>query len=66
MAPSHEEAHRLLRLARRDHAACHALINAPDVAIEMALFHAQQTMEKFLKAARTIQVPKLPSTSRKC
>lgn len=50
MTPSHEEARRLLRLARRDHAACHALINAPDVAIEIALFHAQQAVEKSLKA----------------
>jgi hypothetical protein len=41
MAPHIEEALRLLRLARRDEAAFKALAAAPEVGVEVALFHAQ-------------------------
>ena len=51
MTPQHEEAARLLRLARRDQAALRALLVAPDVAVAVAFFHAQQAAEKALKAA---------------
>lgn len=50
MTPPREEAARLLRLARRDQAACKALLGAPGVAQAVALFHAQQAAEKALKA----------------
>lgn len=51
MTPQREEAARLLRLARRDQAALLALLVAPDVAVAVAFFHAQQAAEKALKAA---------------
>lgn len=51
MTPQREEAARLLRLARRDQAALHALLGAPDVALAVAFFHTQQATEKALKAA---------------
>lgn len=51
MTPQREEAERLLRLARRDEAALRVLIEAPDVAVAVAFFHAQQAAEKALKAA---------------
>lgn len=41
MTPQRDEAQRLLRLARRDHAAFAALLVAPGVAVSIALFHAQ-------------------------
>jgi len=50
MTPQREEAARLLRLARRDQTACIALLEAPGVAVAVALFHAQQATEKGLKA----------------
>jgi HEPN domain-containing protein len=50
MTPQHEEAVRLLRLARRDEAALQALLSAPGVAVAVAFFHAQQAVEKGLKA----------------
>ena len=55
MTPQREEATRLLRLARRDHAAFSALLGASDVGVAVAMFHAQQASEKALKAvpART-------------
>ena len=51
MTPQREEAERLLRLARRDQAALQALLGAPGVAVSVAFFHAQQAVEKALKAA---------------
>ncbi|HQY10348.1 MAG TPA: HEPN domain-containing protein [Burkholderiaceae bacterium] len=51
MTPQREEAERLLRLARRDEGALCALLGASGVAVAVALFHAQQSVEKALKAA---------------
>ena len=51
MTPPLDEAERLLRLARRDEAALHALLVAPGVAVAVEFFHAQQAAEKALKAA---------------
>lgn len=51
MAPSREEAARLLKLARRDEAAFLALLGVPEVGVTVAFFHAQQAVEKALKAA---------------
>ena len=50
MTPQHDEAARMLRLARRDQAAFNALLVASDVPVAMALFHAQQSAEKAMKA----------------
>jgi HEPN domain-containing protein len=50
MTPSLEEARRLLKLARDDHAAFLALAALPHIRPAVALFHAQQAMEKSLKA----------------
>lgn len=55
MTPQHEEALRLLRLARRDCAAFDALIAAPDVSAAVALFHAQQAVEKALKSVMCLR-----------
>ena len=53
MTPQREEAARLLRLVRRDQAACSALLGAPGVAV--ASFHAQQAVEKALKAVMCLR-----------
>ena len=45
----------MLRLARRDQAALVALLNAPEVALPVALFHAQQAAEKTLKAVMCLR-----------
>ena len=50
MTPQREEALRLLRLARRDHPAFDALIAASGVPAAVAMFHAQQSVEKALKS----------------
>ena len=50
MSPQNEESHRLLRLARRDYSAFLALVAAPGVEFAVAAFHAQQAVEKALKA----------------
>ena len=55
MTPRREEAARLLRLARRDESALVALLDAPQVALPVALFHAQQAAEKTLKAVMCLQ-----------
>ena len=55
MTPQREEAARLLRLARRDQAACNALLGAPGVAVAVAFFHAQQAVEKALKAVMCLR-----------
>ena len=50
MTPQREEAERYLRLARRDEAAFRALLNSVTVDFAVACFHAQQAVEKALKA----------------
>ena len=50
MTPQREEAGRYLRLARRDEAAFRALLNSVTVDFAVACFHAQQAVEKALKA----------------
>ena len=55
MTPQHEEAARLLRLARRDQAAMQALLGAPGVAVAVSFFHAQQAAEKALKAVMCLR-----------
>ena len=49
-----EEAHRLLRIAQADWAACAALLDAPGVRFANAAFHGQQAVEKALKAVLTV------------
>ncbi len=51
----------MLEAARRDAAACLALINIPDIHDSMVGFHAQQVVEKSIKAAlfkHGVMVPK--------
>lgn len=55
MTPQREEAARMLRLARRDQAACSVLLGAPGVGLSVALFHAQQAAEKALKAVMCLR-----------
>ncbi len=50
MTPQLEEAQRLLRLARRDETAFQALLLAKGVDFALACFHAQQAVEKAIKA----------------
>jgi HEPN domain-containing protein len=50
MKPHIEEALRALRLADRDMQAFNALCTNPDVHISIICFHAQQAVEKMLKA----------------
>lgn len=50
-----EEALRLLRISMADFAACIALIGAPGVRFASAAFHAQQAVEKALKAVLTVR-----------
>lgn len=54
MTPQREEAERLIRLAKRDLAAATALLAAPEVPPAVACFHAQQSVEKALKAVMCI------------
>ncbi|MBF0156402.1 MAG: HEPN domain-containing protein [Magnetococcales bacterium] len=49
MTPS-DEARRLLRKADQDRAVFHAIKNRPGIDAEAACFHAQQAVEKYLKA----------------
>lgn len=53
MTPFIEEAQRLLRLARRDYQTCAILRSHPEAQIAPTCFHAQQCVEKSLKAAMT-------------
>ncbi len=55
MTPQHEEAARLLRLARRDAAAMQALLDSPLVPVAVALFHAQQAAETALKSVMCLR-----------
>lgn len=50
MTPQREEAERFMRLVRRDEAAFRALLNSATVDFAVACFHAQQAVEKALKA----------------
>jgi HEPN domain-containing protein len=50
MTPQREEALRLLRLARRDKDTFDLLLPLPAASIEALGFHAQQSVEKALKA----------------
>ena len=50
MRPHIEEAWRALRLADRDIRACDVLMDEPEVHLSIVLFHAQQAVEKSLKA----------------
>jgi HEPN domain-containing protein len=51
MKPHLEEAHRMLGIADRDIAAYWVLRNSDDVHFSVICFHAQQAVEKSLKAA---------------
>ncbi|MFH1869760.1 MAG: HEPN domain-containing protein [Pseudomonadota bacterium] len=53
MTPFIEEAERLLRLARRDYQTCTILGSHPEAQIAPICFHAQQCVEKALKAGLT-------------
>ncbi|WP_058868414.1 HEPN domain-containing protein [Chloracidobacterium thermophilum] len=55
MRPHLEEAWRLLRLAERDIKAFEVLKEAPDVHPSITYFHAQQAVEKSLKAVLFLQ-----------
>lgn len=61
MTASLDEARRFMRLARDDLAAFQVLVAAPQIRKSLAFFHAQQAMEKSLKAvlfARSISFRK--------
>jgi len=50
MRPNQEEALRFLGLAKQDLAAFRVLVGHPEVSLAIACFHAQQAVEKSLKA----------------
>lgn len=50
MTPANEEARRYMQLADDDAAAFRGLLNLPEVKFRLACFHAQQAVEKLLKA----------------
>jgi len=50
MIPANDEARMLLQLAERDYKAYRLLENSPEIHIASALFHAQQCVEKLMKA----------------
>ena len=60
MADRHDLAQELLRLARDDYVAAEALLDVGAVAI--VGFHAQQAVEKALKAVLAEQAVSFPST----
>jgi HEPN domain-containing protein len=55
MAPALEEANRLLRLALRDRSTFELLLPLPQASIAAIGFHAQQAVEKALKAVCTLK-----------
>jgi len=55
MTPQREEGLRLLRLARRDETAFTALLKMPEVDVSVACFHAQQAVEKAIKAVMCLE-----------
>jgi HEPN domain-containing protein len=50
MTPASDEAQRFLQLADDDAAAFRGLLKLPEVKFRLACFHAQQSVEKLLKA----------------
>ncbi|MFC1834108.1 HEPN domain-containing protein [Thermodesulfobacteriota bacterium] len=62
MTPQLEESHRLLRLAYRDRTAFEALLRAAGVDLAIACFHAQQAVEKALKAVLCLRDLEYPRT----
>lgn len=61
MTPSLEEAHRFLDLARADIEAFRVLAASPHIRPAIALFHAQQSVEKSLKAvlfSKSLEFPR--------
>ena len=54
MTPAIEEARRYLQLADDDAAAFRGLLTLPEVKFRLACFHAQQALEKLLKAVLVI------------
>ncbi len=55
MTPFHEEASRLLVLAKRDRAAFLALLGVEAVGLGIACFHAQQAAEKSIKSVLALK-----------
>lgn len=62
MTPSTEEAIRLLRLAQRDLQTYRILAAHPDASRAATGFHAQQSVEKALKAVLTVRGATFPRT----
>ena len=62
MTPQHEEALRLLRLAQRDRDAFIVLVAAGPAIHAVAGFHAQQSVEKALKALLCLRDADFPRT----
>ena len=62
MTPALEEAHRLLRLALRDSATFELLLPLPKATMSAMGFHAQQAVEKTLKAVCTLRNIEVPRT----
>jgi HEPN domain-containing protein len=62
MTPFTEEAERLLRLAERDYRSFSILADHPDGDAGAACFHAQQSVEKALKAVLTLHQVDFPRT----
>lgn len=62
MTPFTEEAERLLRLAERDYRSFSILADHPDGDAGAACFHAQQCVEKALKAVLTLHQVDFPRT----
>ncbi len=62
MTPSIEEALRLLRLAQRDLQTYRILADHPDASLAATCFHAQQSVEKALKAVLTARRATFPRT----
>lgn len=60
MTPSLEEAFRLLRLAQRDLQTYRILAAHPDASLVATCFHAQQSVEKALKAVLTARRATFP------
>ena len=62
MTPCIEEATRLLRIAERDLQTFHILAAHPDASLSAICFHAQQSVEKSLKAVLTSHGKAYPRT----
>lgn len=62
MTPSIEEATRLLRIAGRDIQTFHILAGHPEASQSALCFHAQQSVEKSLKAILTLHGVAYPRT----